>query len=454
MGYAMRLKESSFRVLSGLMKTGALLRQGDFKTIHKRLKTVMFPQAETISISENIRPNPRALGSQERKVNDTAMSSKKVLIIDRNFDRLGSHISLSEIIMPLIGPLKDNNIRLELAYLENHGHLANAYKEKLVLHELNHFPKSMSLPRRYEDEVQKLATELGAFKPDVIYANSVDMFPVIDAARIASIPTIWNIREAQNWRQRFSDRHADIVARALACFSYPEQVIFVSQTSAENWQEFTRIDKTSVIRTAISPKYFQKNTSKVKELRLRLGVPKDDIILLTVGTLCEDKGQLDAAHAISHLSAEMRDKIHWVFIGHNKPSYLRQLKQAWPQDHAQKHLHFDGHIEDCVPYYYAANALVSCSRTEALPRNILEGKLAGLPIISSEIPGSREAAGLYQAALFYDLGDIETLASHIQNASVKSAMIANTNIDEALADYKFMLDKYRHQIESICGHSL
>ena len=424
-----------------LKKVYALLKKHDFQTIHNRTKSVLQPmktgKGVDIDIAPNFRPEKTILQFSNFK------RFKKVLVVDRNFKRLGSHISLSEIILPLQDRLKGLDMDLQLACLDPQGNLTEIYKKSFEIHELRQFPLNMSLSEKYENEVFELSNELSSFEPDLIYANSVDMFPVIDAARLSGIPSIWNIREAQDWRLRFADRHPDIIARALACFAYPRSLIFVSQASKENWVEFIQEKNSHVVRTAIKPNQFiNPNLSLAESLRSKLGIAKDDIMLLTVGTICDDKGQIDAANAMSKLPVELREKIHWVFLGNSDKSYIRRLKQIWPLNHAKKNLHFCGHIIDCSPYYFAANTLVSCSRTEALPRNILEGKLAGLPVISTNIAGSVEAIGEYESATFYELGDIESLAKHIKNVGVKTHTKPNLNPDSVNLKYEIMLNDY------------
>ena len=436
------------RVIKGLI----LLFRGDFSTMNKRIRALLFKNDSPVFILEDIKPKIRLAGKLKLPTNAASNSSKKVLVIDRNFKRFGSSISLSEIILPLHSQLKDVGIELQLACREIEGKLSNAYGKQFTLHGLKQFPRNMSLASKYESEVENLASELSVFEPDVIYVNSVDMFPVIDAARISGIPTIWNIREAQNWRLRLSDRHPDIIARALACFSYPDSFVFVSEVSAQNWREFTATSQTHVIKTAIKPEAFENvSISQAKEIRLRLGIPRDGIMLLTVGTLCMDKGQIDAANAISRLPVDIRDKIHWVFIGNSDLSYVKKIKQEWPTRHAIKNLHLDGHIENCAPYYFAANALVSCSKTEAMPRNILEGKLAGLPIISSNIPGSREALKFYKNVFYYELGDIDELSAHIRKIPAKNySLMTKHGITQASGEYQKMINEYFNVINTLC----
>lgn len=67
---------------------------------------------------------------------------------------------------------------------------------------------SASVPAWYEGDVATLAARLRTGAPDLVIASTIDAFESIDAARIAGISSLWNIRESEPWRERLADRHA------------------------------------------------------------------------------------------------------------------------------------------------------------------------------------------------------------------------------------------------------
>ena len=86
-----------------------------------------------------------------------------------------------------------------------------------------------------------------------------------------------------------------------------------------------------------------------------------------------------------------------------------------------------------------------------MPRNILEGKLAGLPIISSNIPGSREALKFYKNVFYYELGDIDELSAHIRKIPAKNySLMTKHGITQASGEYQKMINEYFNVIKTLC----
>lgn len=420
-----------------------LLARGDFRTFVSRTKAVLSPTSMSGPITQDISPHPRPASP---RVGYTQKSRRKLLVCDRNAGRGGSQISLSEILLPLAKPFKDDGIDITLGLIDNAGPLKSSYHNIIQTQALSDFPQNMSLPDVYESDVLTFAAELTRLAPDVIYVNSIDMFPVIDAARISGIPTLWNIREAQNWRIRLADRHPDIIARALACLSYPEKVLFVSQSAKTAWEPYVPQDRAFTIKTSIP--YTPQQAQVRQTIRKKLNVADDDVLFATIGTLTPAKGQTDIAIAMRQLRAEQREKLHWMFLGGGTKSFIQKLQQLWPPDHWQDQAHLIGNVDDCLPYYAAADYLVSSSLTEAMPRNILEAKTYGLPIISTHISGALEALEGYDLVEFYSPEDNIALSSLILEA-------LNTRIpriepkDLGNIGYQVMLEEYETHIRDV-----
>jgi glycosyltransferase involved in cell wall biosynthesis len=86
-------------------------------------------------------------------------------------------------------------------------------------------------------------------------------------------------------------------------------------------------------------------------------------------------------------------------------------------------VHFVGPDSNPYPCIAAADALVMCSRHEALPTVILESFLAGTPVISFDSPtGPRELLGESENGLLVQNGNCEELALRIQALLHNAAM--------------------------------
>lgn len=268
---------------------------------------------------------------------------------------------------------------------------------------------NISVPSWYEADVARLAEVLSKDKPDLVIASTIDSFPVIDAARIAGIPSIWNIRESEPWRERFAHLHPVVASRALACLDYPEAVIFVARASLTAWSAFTSPRRSHVIYNAPHPSLL---SNSPPDLPCVIERDEDKALVVSVGTLCERKGQIDLARALSTLPTGTLARLQVVFVGRAEGDYKARLKRALVPAAAAAST-FTGAIADGATIIGAADLLVHTARSEAFPRVFLEAAALGTPIIATAVDGAPERLEHGQSALFYTPNDISALANSI-----------------------------------------
>jgi glycosyltransferase involved in cell wall biosynthesis len=269
------------------------------------------------------------------------------------------------------------------------------------------------VPAWYERDVQRLADLMRSSQPALVVASTIDSFCAIDAARIAGIPSIWNIRESEPWQERLADRHPAIASRALACLSYPASLIFVAAASRRAWSKFAPDHRSHVIYNAPHQSVPTAEPHDPLLVRTALGLDSKEKLVVSVGTICERKGQADLAQALSHLSRVLVDNLRIVFIGRIEGNYADQVRRALSPQIAQR-VTFAGQIEEAGKYIYAADLLVNSSRSEAFSRTFLEAAVGHTPIIATAIAGTAERLINRRSALLYEPGDIAELASAME----------------------------------------
>ncbi|MEO1136051.1 MAG: glycosyltransferase family 4 protein, partial [Pseudomonadota bacterium] len=273
------------------------------------------------------------------------------------------------------------------------------------------FAASPSVFSNYERDVAAIAARLRDLAPDLVFANTLDCFPIIDAAHLADVPSVWNIRESEPWRERLADRNVNIAARALACFDYAHSVVFVAAASQENWSPFCRRGQASVIYNAPAP--FEPLQDKNK-LRARFGWGDDDTVLLSLGAVCPRKGQEDLVAALHLLPPQSRDAIKAVFVGAPEAAYVKTLENLMTAE-VCKRCEFIGSVDNPLDYLAAADLLVNTSRSEAFPRVFLEAAGLRTPMIATPVNGAFERMEHMSSVWFYSVGDHASLAEAIES---------------------------------------
>ena len=138
-----------------------------------------------------------------------------------------------------------------------------------------------------------------------------------------------------------------------------------------------------IIPNAIDKEKFQKThitESQKLALRKSYGIQPDDIMLLFVGRIGEEKRVFELL-SVCQKVIKKNNKIKMVFVG-NGPAYEDMLKKA-SAEIAAKSIIFTGFIEwtKVSEYYESADFFVTTSLSEMHSMTILEAQLSGLPIV-------------------------------------------------------------------------
>ncbi len=127
------------------------------------------------------------------------------------------------------------------------------------------------------------------------------------------------------------------------------------------------------------------------EARLRLGLPLETRILLSVGNLVEVKGHDVLVEALAGNALQSLDW-NWVHLG-DGPRRAELLHRAEALGIVDR-IRFVGRVaHDALPdWYRAADLQVLPSRSEGVPNVLMEGLACGLPFIASAVGGVPEVA--------------------------------------------------------------
>lgn len=125
----------------------------------------------------------------------------------------------------------------------------------------------------------------------------------------------------------------------------------------------------------------------IKKKKEELAFPSDCYILLSSGELIKRKNHETAIHAIAQLK-ESIPNIRYVICGHGQlADYLHNLVKELK---LEKYVIFLGYREDMLEILQCADIFLFPSFQEGLPMAMLEAMASGLPVICSDIRGSRD----------------------------------------------------------------
>lgn len=122
-------------------------------------------------------------------------------------------------------------------------------------------------------------------------------------------------------------------------------------------------------------------------LRIQMGFSPEQKLILCIGELVENKNQLMALRMIVRLRERYPETI--LLLAGNGPEE-KKLRKKVKQENLEESVYFLGYCTQLERYQQIADVSVSCSRREGLPLNVVEGMMAGHPVIATRNRGHRE----------------------------------------------------------------
>jgi glycosyltransferase involved in cell wall biosynthesis len=270
------------------------------------------------------------------------------------------------------------------------------------------FPPLLS-PVDVDRIVIRLSDVIRDLEADAVHVNTYDGFPAVEAAALANVGCVWNIRESH-------PRHLDhlsysVQERAFQALDLAHRVVFVADATRRAWADLGGGANFECIENG-----FDRNGWHLPDrnkARAELAIDENAVAILCVGTLCPRKAQLDLLRAFASATAMAAREAILLFVGGGDPIYrhtLERERNALPEI-IRKRIRFDGPMADVQNHYAASDLLVLPSLAESRPRVLIEALASGLPIIATPVSGVPELVSDEESALFFDAGDIKALSN-------------------------------------------
>ncbi len=128
------------------------------------------------------------------------------------------------------------------------------------------------------------------------------------------------------------------------------------------------------------------------DLRLSLGIPYDAFVLGMIGRLVEEKGVVEFLEAAMMVAAN-NPKVYFILVGDRLPSdhdSAVDIIIARAKKILDKRLVLTGLRDDIPDLLSAMDVFCLPSWREGMPRTIIEAMMMGLPVVATDIRGSRE----------------------------------------------------------------
>jgi glycosyltransferase involved in cell wall biosynthesis len=126
------------------------------------------------------------------------------------------------------------------------------------------------------------------------------------------------------------------------------------------------------------------------DVRKRLGIPQEALVMGFVGRLTRDKGLPELIEAFDTI-LEAQPLAHLLLVGWFDASEDALGKDLRARIEKHPRIYCTGFVADTVPYYRAMDLMVLPTWREGFPNVVLEAAATGIPVITTLSTGSRDS---------------------------------------------------------------
>jgi len=185
---------------------------------------------------------------------------------------------------------------------------------------------------------------------------------------------------------------------------------------------------------------FLKPSRPRDEIRRALGISRDDVVIGKIARLFHLKGHHFVIEAAKRLVPD-HPEVKFLFVGDGvlREEYQQQIDAAGLTDH----FIFTGLVPptDVPDLIHAMDIVVHTSEWEGLARVLVQGLLAGKPVVSFDIDGAKEVVIPEETGFLVPFADLDALTESL------SSLLSNPEMGEqwGAAGRERLTDPFRHQ---------
>lgn len=337
----------------------------------------------------------------------------------------------------IIDELKQVNIKSAIipfewwiyASLQKHNFLKSAYQFlRHRYHALKHLQQNHACLR-------PISAQLAKWNIDLVYTNS-SVTPVgALAAKKLGLPHIWHLREfidldyglEHDWGKV---SHDNFIRKSGAR-------IAVSQSIMKHFSDGSHLDNFHLIPNGVAPFNQFEHLRNCANLTKRLD---DRYTFALVGSCHPAKGHVEAIKAISLLVTKFPN-VRLLIVGDGADEYCHELKQLVNRLELSDKVEFWGYRKNPYEAYFAADAVLMCSKSEAMGRVTVEAMSACRPVIGYDNAGTSEIIQHERTGLLYRDG-------HTELAFCMQRLVEHADWGKKLGMQAWHIARQKYNVES------
>jgi sugar transferase (PEP-CTERM/EpsH1 system associated) len=299
---------------------------------------------------------------------------------------------------------------------------------------------------RFQFLVLPLIRIMRTYRPHVVHSRNWGSIEAILAGRLARVPVVIH---SEHGYELDMLRGLPIRRRLLrnALYAIADAVFTVTDElrcyhAEQAWVSANRI---CVIRNGVDTKRFAPNPERGREIRQKLRLPSERLLIGTVGRMVAIKDHMTLLRAAEMLLRRGVD-LHLLLVG-SGPQLAEHERYVEDSTQLRGHVSFAGTAENVPELLNAMDVFVLPSISEGMSNTLMEAMASGLPVLASRVGGNPEVLGEELSGCLFPPGDTAALADHVERLALASELrcaLAAANrrraterfsLDRMLADY-------------------
>ena len=246
-------------------------------------------------------------------------------------------------------------------------------------------------------------------KFDLVYGNNFSILALkgLIAAKLLKKPFVWHIREIFNSDMRYP--------WLVRCLRFADAIIAVSEASALSIQYHLPKQVVHVIHNGVELEDFSNSRETTKAaIYSKLGMSKEEILVVSVGHICSRKNQQQAVEAAANV-IKTNSLVKFCFLGmlDHSPNYTIALKEQIKRLGVASNIYLPGYQDNINMFLRGADIFLHTAIKDPHPRSVLEGMAAGLPVVAFNVGGVSETVVDEQTGYLVSPNNLETLSQRI-----------------------------------------
>jgi glycosyltransferase involved in cell wall biosynthesis len=229
------------------------------------------------------------------------------------------------------------------------------------------------------------------------------------AARLAGIPCVihtfhsWPLHLYKSLAFKWAFYAAELVASHSA-----HAILFQNPDDLKSWSKIPAVPKSRAILVGNGID-FSALQNKVapgarKKIRDEFGISDETFVIVNVARFEPQKGHFLLLQSLKHLIPQVNRKIVVLLVGMgvDQDKVEAEVNRLGLQDV----VNFTGFRQDVPDILAASDVSVMASHYEGIPRALMESMALGLPVVATDVPGTRSLIKSEQTGILVESGDI------------------------------------------------